>query len=94
LRKGSWRDTEPEHGTNVGTGRKFPKKVSVPAYPAFACALKARKSTFLKHFHEDCGNLSFLIQAIFSSQSPWFKAKNHRELVLDDKTIYAFKVCA
>jgi hypothetical protein len=33
----------PRGGTNVGTGRKFPKKVSVPAYPAFACALKTRK---------------------------------------------------
>jgi hypothetical protein len=33
----------PRGGTNVGTGRKFPKKVSVPAYPAFACALKPRK---------------------------------------------------
>ena len=33
----------PWGGTNVGTGRKIPKKVSVPAYPAFACALKTRK---------------------------------------------------
>jgi hypothetical protein len=33
----------PRGGTNVGTGRKFPKKVSVPAYPAFACSLKTRK---------------------------------------------------
>jgi hypothetical protein len=33
----------PRGGTNIGTGRRFPKKVSVPAYPAFACAVKARK---------------------------------------------------
>jgi hypothetical protein len=33
----------PRGGTNTGTGRKIPKKVSVPAYPAFACALKTRK---------------------------------------------------
>ena len=35
-------------GTNVGTGRKFPKKVSVPVYPAFACALKTRKMRSFK----------------------------------------------
>jgi hypothetical protein len=38
----------PWGGTNVGTDRKFPKKVSVPAYPAFACALKTRCSPALK----------------------------------------------
>jgi hypothetical protein len=32
----------PWGGTNIGTGRKFPKKVAGPAYPAFACAVKAR----------------------------------------------------
>jgi hypothetical protein len=40
----------PRGGTNVGTGRKFPKKVSVPAYPAFAYALKTRRSPALKPF--------------------------------------------
>ena len=44
----------PWGGTNVGTGRKFPKKVSVPAYPAFACAVKARK---MRGFKVQVGSL-------------------------------------
>jgi hypothetical protein len=33
----------PWYGTNAGTGRKFPKKVLVPTYSAFVCAVKARR---------------------------------------------------
>ena len=44
----------PRGGTNVGTGRKFPKKVLVPAYPVFACAVKARRSAPLKLFRGIC----------------------------------------
>jgi hypothetical protein len=40
----------PRGGTNVGTGRKFPKKVLVPAYSVFACALKTRRFPSLKSF--------------------------------------------
>ena len=40
----------PWGGTNVGTGRKFPKKVSVHAYTAFECALKTRRFLILKPF--------------------------------------------
>jgi hypothetical protein len=43
-------------GQMLVQAENFRKKVSVPAYPAFACAVKAHQPPVLKLIREGCGS--------------------------------------
>ena len=57
----SGNQTNSQGGTNTGTGRKIPKKVSVLAYPAFACAVKSQIRPSFKGIR---GVLGYLLEVI------------------------------